>query len=210
MTKLYICGVCGHAIINNGVCNCPFCGAHTRYVSEFKNESKWRCTVCNSLFEKVSGKCPVCGADSSKFVMIEMDESMGKLSIGDKNNAEKALDIEVSNSTFYFCAAKKTDKEEERKLFSALGKIEFEHAEIWQRILGLKSLPKSNDGCVVSSLSNLKEAFRREDAAIKFYGQAAKSSISPRMKLLFVTLVEIESDHLAMSKSRIKQYDLMK
>jgi len=208
MAKLYICGVCGKAIIGDGICNCPFCGAHKQHVSELRAlKSKWRCTVCNNLFEKVPGKCPVCGAGSDKFVKVEQDglaEVSIKLSQTDKDNAKKALDIEVSNSTFYFCAAKKSSQEEERKLFLALGKIEFEHAEIWQKILEIKTMPKSGDGCVVSTLANLKEAFSREDAAIKFYARAAKGSDSPRMKMLFLALVEIENDHLDMSRQRIK------
>lgn len=205
MTKLFICGVCGKPIIGSCICNCPFCGAHKQHVSEFSAlKAKWRCTVCNHLFSEVPKKCPVCGAGADKFVKAESAESDIKLSRVDKNNAKKALDIEVSNSTFYFCAAKKSSDEEERKLFLALGKIEYEHAEIWQKILEVKTVPKSNDGCAISTLKNLKEAFSREDAAIKFYAQAAETSDSPRMKMLFLALVEIENDHLDMSRSRIK------
>lgn len=211
MTKLYICGVCGKAIIGDDICNCPFCGAHKQHISEYKTSKvKWRCSVCNNFFDQVPNICPVCAADSSKFVQVTENESVsGKLELNnnDKDNAQKALDIEVSNSTFYFCAAEKSDKDEERKLFRALGKIEFEHAEIWQKILGIKELPKSSDGCAASSLTNLKEAFSREDSAIQFYAKAAESSDNPRMKMLFLALVEIENDHLDMSNKRIKSFD---
>ncbi|MEI6144383.1 MAG: ferritin family protein [Candidatus Berkelbacteria bacterium] len=211
MTKLFVCGVCGKEIIGDGVCNCPFCGAHKQHISEYKtNKLKWRCSVCNNFFDKVPSVCPVCSASSSKFVQVpenELADDKLVLSKTDKGNAKKAFAIEVSNSTFYFCAAEKSDKDEERKLFRALGKIEFEHAEIWQKILGIKELPKSSDGCVASSLANLKEAFSREDAAIKFYAEAAESSDSPRMKMLFSTLVEIENDHLDMSSGRIKSFN---
>jgi len=211
MTKLFICGVCGKAIIGDGACNCPFCGAHKQHISEYKTSKlKWRCSVCNNFFDKVPSVCPVCSASSSKFVKVGADglpESVLELSTVDKDNAKKALAIEVSNSTFYFCAAEKSDKDEERKLFRALGKIEFEHAEIWQKTLGIKELPKSGDGCVTSSLANLKESFSREDSAIKFYAKAAESSNSPRMKMLFSTLVEIENDHLNMSSKRIKSFN---
>lgn len=206
MTKLYICSVCGHPIIADGVCNCPFCGAHMRYVNPYKSgDSKWRCTVCNNLFDKVPKICPICSASPDKFVKFDDQPSVQKLPLGktDKANAEKALDIEVSNSTFYFCAAAKSDKDYERKLFRALGKVEFEHAEIWQTVLGQKTMPKSSDSCVAASLKNLKEAHRREDAAIKFYAKAATESENERIKLLFLALVEIEKDHLNMHEKRI-------
>jgi len=207
MTKLYMCSVCGKPIIGDERCNCPFCGAHTKYVLEFREQkSKWCCAVCNQLFDEVPHKCPVCGADKSKFVEVKekKDHSELKLSKQDIANAQKALEVEVSNSTFYFVAAKKSDQVWERRLFRALGEVEYEHAIIWQTILKLDQMPISKDDSSTSSLINLKESHAREEVAILFYGEAAVSSDNPRLKMLFKALVEIENDHLDMSEVRIK------
>lgn len=201
--------MCGKPIISGEVCNCPFCGAHIKYISEYQGQSaKWRCTVCNHLFDEVPDICPICSASPDKFVKNtdETDSFDLELKEIDVKNAQKALDVEVSNSTFYFCAAEKSDRQSERKLFLALGDVEYQHAVIWQNILKLKEMPKSDDKCSVSSLGNLEESHRREDFAIKFYAEAAETSENARMKSLFIALVEIETDHLNMSQLRIKSY----
>ncbi|MEW6214226.1 MAG: rubredoxin-like domain-containing protein, partial [Nitrospirota bacterium] len=92
MVRLWRCEICGDPYIgNNPPDNCPFCGAHKKYIKEAK-EAKVNFDV-------------------------ELNEK-------DKANAERALQVEVSNSAFYFCAAEKTDDDEGRLLFKALGKIE--------------------------------------------------------------------------------------
>ncbi len=99
MVKLWRCEICGDSYIGDELlANCPFCGAHRKYIKEAKK--------AEVRFD------------------VELNEK-------DKANTEHALQVEVSNSAFYFCAAKKTDDEEGNLLFKALGKIEAEHATIW-------------------------------------------------------------------------------
>ena len=127
-----------------------------------------------------------------------------KLTEKDIANAEHALQVEVSNSTFYFCAAAKTDDAEGKLLFKALGKVEGEHASIWKKILKLDKVPQGNDQCHIKNKENLEDSHARETRAIGFYSQAARESVDTRMKQIFEALVEVETDHLHLSEERLK------
>jgi len=122
----------------------------------------------------------------------------------DRANVEHALQVEISNSTFYRCAADKTNDAEGKILFKALGKIEAEHASIWRKILKRDALPPGSENCHPENVANLKESHERESRAIAFYGKAAAESDHPRIRQLFEALVEIETDHLELSEERLK------
>lgn len=172
MVKLWRCEICGDPYIGEAPpANCPFCGAHAKYIKEAKKAK------------------------------VTFD---AKLNAKDKANAEHALQVEVSNSTFYFCAAKKTDDDEGKLLFKALGKIEAEHAVIWRKILKLDSVPEGSEECHASNRENLEDSHARETRAIDFYGKAAKDAENMRIKQIFTALVEVETDHLKLSEERLK------
>ena len=122
----------------------------------------------------------------------------------DKANAEKALKVEVSNATFYFCPAEKVQDEEGKKLFKALGKVEAEHASIWKKILKLDKVPEGSDTCSDELQADLQDSHDREDRAIKFYARAASESENPRVKEIFLALVDVEKDHLKLSEDRMR------
>lgn len=171
MTKLFRCEICGDPYIGDKVpSNCPFCGAHEKYIKEFKDAE------------------------------VNFDVSLNEK---DKANAEHALEVEVSNSAFYFCAAQKTDDEEGKLLFKALGKVETEHASIWKKILKLDQVPKASEDCAVNNRDNLQESHDRETKAIEFYRKAAAESENKRVKEIFTALVEVEEDHLKLSEERL-------
>ncbi|MFX0017862.1 MAG: ferritin family protein [Promethearchaeota archaeon] len=123
----------------------------------------------------------------------------------DRTNAERALEVEVSNTIFYKCASNKTPNLEGQKLFKILAKVENEHASVWKKILKLDKLelPKY-DACASEYKPNLEESHSREERAIKFYTQAASESSNPRVKEIFEAFVEVESDHLNLSEQRLK------
>lgn len=120
-------------------------------------------------------------------------------------NAEKALEVEVSNTIFYKCSSKKTPSLEGQKLFKILAKVENEHASVWKKILKLDKVdfPKY-DKCAAEYKPNLEESHEREDRAIKFYGQAASEATNERVKEIFQAFVEVETDHLHLSEIRLK------
>ena len=172
MVKLWRCEICGDPYVgSNPPDNCPFCGAHKRYIK------------------------------AARLAEANFDV---KLDIKDKENAQHALKVEVSNSAFYFCAAASTDNPEGKLLFKALAKVETEHAAIWRKILKLNEIPKGNDASFNANKENLEESHRRETRAIEFYKNASKESTNKRVQQIFEALVEVETDHLALSEQRLK------
>jgi rubrerythrin len=168
----------------------------------------WRCVICGDSYigNNPPTNCPFCGAHQeyiveakNAVVTFEIDLT-GK----DRANAEHAIDVEVSNATFYACAAGKTDDDEGKLLFKALSKIEAEHAAIWRKILRLAKTPAGNETCNVENVKNLNESHERETRAIDFYRKAAEESDHERMKQIFKALVDIETDHLHLSEARLK------
>jgi rubrerythrin len=168
----------------------------------------WRCEICGDPYigENPPNNCPFCGAHQqyikeAKDVVANFDVS---LTAKDMANVEKAIQLEVSNATFYFCAAEKTDDPEGTLLFKALAKIEKEHAGIWRKILKLDKTPEGSEECFVANKENLQQSHNREERAITFYGEAAAASDAPRIKEIFTALVEIETDHLHLSEERLQ------
>ncbi len=172
MVKLWRCEICGDPYIGEEPpANCPFCGAHRKYIKEAKE------------------------------ARVNFDVELNDL---DKANAEHALQVEVSNATFYFCAATKTDDAGGKLLFKALGKVEREHAIVWKKILKLEILPKGDDPCHINNRENLKDSHARETRAIEFYKKAASESENERVKQIFEAFVGVETDHLELSEERLK------
>lgn len=170
----------------------------------------FRCRICGDPYvgEKPPTRCPFCGAhkkliveakDFSETFDVELNET-------DKANVEKALELEIANASFYFCAAGKTGDSEGKQLFKALGKVEAEHASVWKKILklGTIDIPKS-DACSTVNKENLNESHERETRAIKFYRKAAKVAENQRVKGLFGALVKVEKDHLKLSEQRLPE-----
>lgn len=170
----------------------------------------WRCEICGDPYigNNPPDNCPFCGAHKqyikeAKKARVDFNVDLNEK---DKANAEHALQVEVSNSTFYFCAAEKTDDPEGKLLFKALAKIEAEHAAIWKKILRLPGIPRGNEMCHAANNENLEESHARESKAIEFYLKASKESNNIRIKQIFEALVEVETDHLNLSEERLVKY----
>jgi rubrerythrin/DNA-directed RNA polymerase subunit RPC12/RpoP len=168
----------------------------------------YRCTICGDAYIGANppANCPFCGAHieyivEAKEAVVNFDVP---LSAKDRANAEHALQVEISNATFYSCAANKTNNPEGKILFKALGKIEAEHASIWRKILKLESVPPGSETCHMENVENLKESHARETRAIDFYRKSAAEADHPRIRQLFESLVDIETDHLSLSEERLK------
>jgi rubrerythrin len=168
----------------------------------------WRCRICGDPYigDNPPANCPFCGAHLS--YINEARETKVRFDVAltekDRANVEHALEVEVSNSTFYSCAADKTDDEEGKLLFKALAKIEAEHATIWKKVLKLQSVPPGSEDCHRENVKNLQESHVRETRAIAFYGKAASESDDRRVREIFEALVEVETDHLNLSEERLR------
>ena len=169
----------------------------------------WRCEICGDPYvgDEPPSNCQFCGAHrkhikQAKEAQADFDVELNET---DRKNAEHALEVEVSNAAFYFCAAKKTDDAEGKLLFKALGKVEAEHAAIWRKILKLDSVPEGNDPCHAGNQDNLRESHERETRAIGFYRKAAEECANERVKQILGALVEVETDHLELSQERMEK-----
>jgi rubrerythrin len=168
----------------------------------------WRCEICGDPYvgEIPPENCPFCGAHRG-FIKEAKDAVVNfnvDLNEKDLANVQKALEVEISNAEFYMCAANKTDVEESKLLFKALGKVEAEHASIWRKILKLpKETITGNDECSVENKDNLQASHDREEHAIKFYTEAAVTAENERVKEIFEAIIEVEKDHLKLSEERL-------
>ena len=169
----------------------------------------WRCKICGDPYigAEAPSRCPFCGAYEKFMVEAkEWNETFDvELNEKDLENAKHALEVEISNVAFYFCAAKKAKDEESKSLFKVLGKVEAEHASVWKKILKMDKVDiPEYDKCSAEVMDNLKESHEREDRAIKFYAEAAKASENERVRQIFGALVQVETDHLKLSEERMK------
>ena len=169
------------------------------------------CKICGEAYigEKEPSRCPFCGALEKYFVDAKDYDDSGAWNVNlnqkDKENVEKALEVEISNTIFYKCSSKKTPELEGQKLFKILAKVENEHASVWKKILQLNKVDfPEYDQCAVEYRLNLEESHNREDRAIKFYKKAAKEAQNQRVKEIFEAFIEVETDHLHLSEVRLK------
>lgn len=164
----------------------------------------FRCEICGDPYvgESAPDNCPFCGAHKPHIKEADAAKAEFNLQLNqkDKTNAEHALEVEVSNATFYACASEKSEDSYGRLLFKALKKVEAEHASIWKKILKLEKVPEGSETCSDTNRQNLAESHARETRAIEFYKKAAEEAENPRIKEIFEALVEIEKDHLAFSE----------
>ena len=154
-------------------------------------------------------RCPFCGAYEKYIQDIKDYDDTGdwdvELNETDKKNAEYALSVEVSNTLFYKCSAKKVSELDGQKLFKILAKVESEHAAVWKKILKLKEVKwEPAETCEADYKTDLEDSHARETRAIKFYGEAAAAAENSRVKQIFEAFVEVETDHLKLSEKRLK------
>ncbi len=166
----------------------------------------YRCRICGDTYlgaEKPTN-CPFCGAHQKLLVTAADYEPTvaGDLSRKTRENLQRVLELQVDNSSFLRGASKVADSEEGRALFSALAKVEAEHASVICRVLGVVKPEELYDigECSPSHKENLAESHRREERAINLYRRLAEEEKDERVLQVLEAFVEVENDHLALSK----------
>lgn len=163
-----------------------------------------RCRICHESYigADAPSRCPFCGAPKRYFILAnKWDWEPYNIEIGElsKVNLERALKLELDNTSFYRCAmneAQKTGDDYGYAKFKALMKVEKEHAEAICKALRITE-PKLEDiVCSTDYLKNTREGWEREDRAIKAYTKFAEEASEPMLQEFFSVLVEIEKDHL--------------
>jgi len=173
----------------------------------------FRCRLCREAYigEEPPSRCPFCGALGWYLIPAEewnASEYVFEISDVSKANLEAALELELSNTAFYFCAmnaAKTNDDEYGYAKFKALKKVENEHADAIVKLLKIKEPLLKTVPCSEDSEKNTQEGWEREDRAIKAYAKFAKEATELQLRQFFESLVEIEKDHLQLHAENLKK-----
>ncbi len=171
----------------------------------------YRCLICGEVYmgDGIPSHCPFCGARPVNLVpndqWVDENKDLGELSAISVENLQKALQLEVNNAPFYVDAMNKAQNTELQGMFKYFSKIETEHASVIRKILrcDLPQPEHSKEVAVDDDLENIRAAHAREKEATRFYADAAKQAVEPRVKKVFLSLTEIESDHVKLEGSRI-------
>lgn len=126
-------------------------------------------------------------------------ESLSEIS---KENLGKALELEIDNTNFYKAVSERSKDVYVSSMFKGLSKVEREHASVICKHLKIEK-PDSKAGldkAVDSDRENIEEANRREKRAVKFYTEARNQATEEEIKEFFKALMEIESDHIILTK----------
>jgi len=167
------------------------------------------CRVCGEVYigENIPHSCPFCGVakKNMRLASVWEDENAG-VEIGEisRGNLQKALELELSNATFYKSASKKLKSLEHAKMFKGLFKVEKEHAEVYQKLLNLQKLPDIIEEAPESVKECVEESLARERRAVAFYDSAAKAATEPRVKYVFEEIGNVEKDHVKLDEAMNK------
>ncbi len=163
----------------------------------------FRCQICGETYMGSShpDRCPFCGAagQNLKAAAEWIDYDGLSVSAKSKELIEKALGLEIENAAFYKACANAAETQITVSIFKRLGKQELEHAEVFADLIGVEEpeliLPEVSG----SDEEKFVKAHHMEQEAIKFYLQAAKEAVEPRVQEVFRAISEIESEHMIVS-----------
>jgi rubrerythrin len=167
----------------------------------------FKCKICQEgyLGDEAPTHCPFCGAHRP-YIIEAKEFELPEYTLTDlsRNNLEQSLKLEIGNAEFYFCAAEKADNVVDATMFKRLGKVESEHASTIVKELkrSAPDISKDKDMCSDINVENLEESNQRETNAINHYSQFLSEATEDRIKEIFTSLIEIETDHLSLTDGR--------
>ena len=169
----------------------------------------FRCRICGDpyLGSAPPSFCPFCGAPERYMVPAEAyvdRNNVPNLSSRSRENLEKALDLEVRNAAFYYCAANCAPDPLSQAMFKALARTEAEHASLICKLLKVPKpeIKPDEKACLKDPKANFGAAHGREERAVAFYRQSASEATEDRVKEVFTALTEVETYHIALSETR--------
>ncbi|WP_051531587.1 ferritin family protein [Clostridiisalibacter paucivorans] len=148
--------------------------------------------------------CPFCGAPSEYIAGPSDNLDIWNMQL-DNNTLDildKAMKLEMFNYEFYREAEKLAQSQNLIYMFNALGNIEFMHAKIHKRLFGHKDLPilhKPNYEKYDSDEKLLKQAWLREEHAIKFYKRYYDNLCNDKLRDIFNVLIGVEQQHMVLT-----------
>lgn len=167
----------------------------------------FKCRICQEgyLGDEPPTHCPFCGAhqqyivDAAGFYIPDY-----VLTVISQYNLEQALRLEIHNAEFYFCAATQADNVHDATMFKRLAKIESEHAEVITTELQIPpiNVRQDMDVCYDENINNLAKSRELESHAIYYYNQYLRMATEDRIREIFISIIEIEYDHLSLTDGR--------
>ncbi len=170
------------------------------------------CNICGEVYlgKEKPASCPFCGvaAEQLKFAHDWEDENIGvAVSEKSRKNLEDALQLELSNTAFYFCAADKLTNKEAAKMFKGLAKVEREHASVFRKLLKLATTPEVKEDCPADPADCIEDSYRRENHAVEFYSRALAEATEARVREVFEAIMNVEKDHIALDEEMKKKFE---
>jgi rubrerythrin len=163
-----------------------------------------RCRICGETYvgPGIPPACPFCGAHD--LYLVDADEfprglNDVQLTEVERDLLQQAIAIERSNARYYVAVAKLPGDDALCSAFKRLSRIEAEHCSVFSKLL---REPKPTDldepeGEVQGWAAAVAESSAREHRAAEFYGQAATSATSLRLREVFTAIASVEVDHIA-------------
>lgn len=170
------------------------------------------CNICGEVYlgTAMPPSCPFCGVSPRKLVLAhdwEEENSGIILSEKSRKNLQDALQLELSNTAFYFCAADKLANKETAKMFKGLAKVEREHASIFRKLLKLETVPEIKEDCPADPAECIEQSYQRENRAVAFYSKALAEATEARIREIFESIMNVEKDHIALDEEMKKKFE---
>jgi rubrerythrin len=170
------------------------------------------CNICGEVYigTGMPPSCPFCGVSPKQLKLAyDWEDSNAGVVLSEKSrqNLEAALQLELSNTAFYFCAAEKLANKETAEMFKGLAKVEREHASVFGKLLKLEKLPEVKEECPGDPAECIEESFRRENRAVDFYAKALGESAEARVREVFEAIMNVERDHIALDEEMKKKFE---
>jgi rubrerythrin len=167
------------------------------------------CRICGDVYigEEIPHSCPFCGVENKFLVPPSAWDETYDLELTDveKENVAKALEVEISNASFYKLAFETLSNKEIGLMFKGLSKVEREHASVFRKILKPNEDPKMEVSCEDDPKKCIEESSQREKNASEFYKKAMSEAINPRLKEIFGAIMKTEQDHIKLDAEILEE-----
>lgn len=150
--------------------------------------------------------CPFCGASSEYFSENKSDiytVNSENLDENTKKVLKNAVLLETFNGDFYKIASEKAVSLEIKEMFKGLSNIEYIHAKVHKRLLGIKEVPdlkEMNYDKYDTDEKLLKASQEREKHAVSYYVKYLDEVQNETIRKIFEAFIKVEKDHIDLAQ----------
>jgi len=168
------------------------------------------CRICGEVYlgREIPPSCPFCGVENKYLALgnVWKFEDNIEITAKERENLEKALELEMSNTKFYKCVSKTVPDSQLAKMFKGLSRVEKEHADVFRKILKRDDFPKVHESCNEDIEKCLSGSLLREKGAVEFYQKALSEAETPRVKEVLEAIMKVEKDHIELDEAISNKY----